>query len=69
MAILQLDFFKTEEQSEIEELRKSFEIVQKSSDKVRKKLFAENGKHAKIIDDLSIRLEIIERNLCCKSLS
>ncbi len=64
MSALQLDFFKTESECEIESLRKEVSDLKKSQDKVRKKLFAENNEHKKIIDDLSDRLYLLERNIC-----
>lgn len=64
--IFQLDFWKTEEESEIESLRKEIAAVKTSSDKVRRSLFARNGELAKIVIDLQERLMIIERNLCQK---
>lgn len=64
MNIIQLDFFKTEEQSEIEHLRKIVDDIKSSTDKVRKKLFAENGSLKKDMVELKSRLEIIEQNIC-----
>ncbi len=63
---IQLDFFKTEEQCEIEALSKLVSEVKASNDRVRKKLFADNGRLNKEIMDLRERLEIIERNICRK---
>lgn len=65
--MLQLDMFIEQEEpwvKEIYELKEISKSTRESSDKVRKKLFAENGNLNKIVSDLSIRLEIIERNLC-----
>jgi hypothetical protein len=62
--IYQLDFFKTEEESEIEALRKEIAAVKTSSDKVRRSLFARNGELTKIVIDLQERLAVIERNIC-----
>lgn len=64
MAIIQLDFFKTEEESEIEALRKEFNSVKSSSDRVRKGMFARHGELTKTVLDLQERLAIIERNIC-----
>jgi hypothetical protein len=64
--IYQLDFFKSEEESEIEALRKEIGAVKNSSDKVRRGLFARNGELTKIVNDLQQRLAIIERNICQK---
>jgi hypothetical protein len=67
MNALQLDFFKTEEESEIEILSLAINEVKASNDKVRKKLFAENGKLTKEIMELRMRLEILEAGLCLES--
>jgi hypothetical protein len=64
MNVVQLDFFKTEDECQIDALRKGFADVKSSSDKVRKKLFAENGKLTKQILDLQERVEILERGVC-----
>lgn len=64
MLSYQLDLFKTPEESEMEALRKAFLEVKESADRVRKKLFAENGKLVKQVIDLTQRMEIIERNIC-----
>ena len=60
----QLDFFLSEEESEIQALRKEIVAIRESTSKVRKKLFAEQGKLMKITNDVRDRLEIIERNIC-----
>ena len=64
MNLVQLDFFKTAEECEIDALRKDIDDCRKSNDKVRKKLFAENGKHVKEIMDLRERVEHLERFVC-----
>ncbi len=64
MSALQLDFFKSEETCEIELLRKEVSTLKLSLDKCRKSLFARHGEHEKIIQDLSDRLFLLERNIC-----
>ena len=64
MNILQLDMFKSIEECEIDDLRKAIKDMKSSQEKVRKKLFAENGKLTKNIMDLNSRLEILERHIC-----
>lgn len=64
MMTLQLDLFRTHEECELIELRKQIEALKNSQDKVRKKLFAENGKLRGGFEDLSNRLEIIEKAIC-----
>lgn len=61
---IQLDFFKTEEESKIDCLYEEFEKVKDSSTKVRKSLFARNGELTKQYNELNDRLSIIERNIC-----
>lgn len=61
---VQYDLFFTKEECERDALDERMEKVEKSADKVRRKLFAENGALKKMVIDLSNRLEIIERNLC-----
>jgi len=39
-------------------------VTKETAERVRKKLFAENNRQKRMIDDLSERLEIIERNIC-----
>ena len=57
---IQLDFFLTEEECEMRLMRETIEKVRLSNDRVRKKLFAENGKLRGGFEDLSRRLEIID---------
>lgn len=59
----QLDFFE-EEKSEIDYLKDEFNELKKSSEKVRKSLFAKNGELAKKYMELHERLQILERNIC-----
>jgi hypothetical protein len=61
---IQYDFFKTEEESELEALRKRVEEIDASSHKVRKGIYAKHGELYKTIMDIEERLKIIERNLC-----
>ena len=64
-AIIQFDLFE-DRPSEIELLRADIAAIGESANKVRKKLFCENNALKKQVYDLSVRLEIIERNLCQK---
>ena len=61
---LQLDFFKTLEESEIERLVRIVDEIKTSTNRVRKKLFAENGSLKMRVLNLEERLEILERNIC-----
>lgn len=61
MALVQLDFF---EQSEISVLKDRMDKCEASGHKVRKGTYAEIGAIKKLLNDLSLRLEIIERNIC-----
>lgn len=62
--IVQLDFFKSSEQSEIDSIRERVEAIGISSSKVRKSLYARNGELNKKMLDLETRMEIIEKNIC-----
>lgn len=62
MALVQLDFF---EETEISLLKDRMNKVEESANRCRKKQFAEIGAFKKQLNDLIIRLEIIERNICC----
>jgi len=64
MNLIQLDLFKTREESELDHLRLMIEDVKKSGDKVRRGMYAKLGDLTKGHDDLRLRLEIIERNIC-----
>lgn len=64
MIPVQFDFFKTEEESELEALKNQVQDVKNSCDKVRKGLFARHGELFKLILDIEERLKIIERNIC-----
>lgn len=70
MNAIQLDFFKTEQECEIESLINQFNTHKKetkeSADKVRKSLFAKNGELKKKVDELETRLSILEKNICKK---
>lgn len=68
MIAVQFDLFKTREECEIEALRLEITKIKLSTEKVRKKLFAENGTLVKRITQLEERLEIIERGLCTQKL-
>lgn len=58
---LQLEFFKDFNTVRLEdEIRKQKE----SNERVRKKLFAENGKLKKELTELQERMAILERNIC-----
>ncbi len=66
-AIIQYDLFKPiptrEELWELDMMSKT-NAIKESSDKVRKKLFAENGVLKKRVDDLECRMQVIEKNIC-----
>ena len=59
--MMQLEFF---EQDETTVLRHKFNSLKESQDKIRKGLFAKNGELQKKYDDLVLRLDILERNIC-----
>jgi hypothetical protein len=59
--MIQLDFF---EQDENLILKDNFRKLKESSERQRKALFARNGELHKKIDDLTARIEILERYIC-----
>ena len=61
MAMIQLDFF---EQCEVSALKDRMDKCEASGHKVRKGTYSEIGTMKKLLNDLSVRLEIIERNIC-----
>jgi len=63
-SFIQLDFFQTEEESEIDCLHQELEKMRQSNDKIRKALFARNGELVKMYMDVNDRLSIIEKNIC-----
>lgn len=64
MIPIQLDLFKTFEQSEIDELRRFCVETKASSERVRKGMYAKLNELNKKQVDLEERLTIIERNIC-----
>ena len=59
--MLQLDFF---EKDNVQELKFEVEKVRKSSDSVRRGLFAKHATLQKMYSELHDRLEILEKNIC-----
>ncbi len=64
MNCIQLDLFRSDEESEIIELRKEIVAIRDSSTKVRKGTYARIGELTKEVRDLKERLAIIERHIC-----
>ena len=67
--MIQLDLFQVSDnpyEKEINEIREIALDTKKSSDKVRKGLFARHGELAKMYMEIHLRLEVIEKNLCKK---
>lgn len=64
MAIFQLDFW---EETEISALKARIDAVEKSKEKVRKGLYAENAALKKKVSELEERLALLERNICNES--
>jgi hypothetical protein len=63
--IIQYDLFE-EKPTEVDELRIELAAVRLSSDKVRRKLFSENGELKKRLYALENNYEILVRNICQK---
>lgn len=71
MNAIQLDFFKTEEECRTDAILQEVKNIKTSTEKVRKKLFAENDEVKEcvkalfiIVKDIDERMKIIERNIC-----
>lgn len=62
--IYQMDFFKTPEECEMESIHSSIDAIKKSSDKVRKGLYAKHGELFKMVTDIDERMKILERHIC-----
>lgn len=62
--LIQLDFFKTEEESRLEAIEARMDKVEASAGKVRRNLFAKNGELTKLVFEIQERLNILERNIC-----
>ncbi len=61
---LQLDFFRSETESEVDRLIREMDETKSSVTKIRKKLFAENGELKKRVLELEERLALLERHIC-----
>ncbi len=64
-AVIQFDFFQ-EKPSEAEMLRADIKAIKESSDKVRRKLFAENSDLKKRVYELEQQYELLVRHICQK---
>lgn len=64
---LQLDMFRSLEETEMIEMRKEINRIEESLGKQRRALFARNGDLAKRQMELESRLEAIELGLCKSS--
>jgi len=52
------------EEDEIEVLKREHNKVKKELDKMRKSLYARDTMRMKMLDEMDIRLKIIERGIC-----
>lgn len=64
MVPIQLDFFKTHEQCEMDCMRRSIEDIRKSSDKVRRGTYANINELKKEVIELKSIVQIITQNIC-----
>ena len=62
--LIQLDFFKSNEESWQEALEARMDKCEASATKVRKGQFAHIGELKKMYNDMNDRIQIIERNIC-----
>jgi len=61
---LQLDLFRSEEETELIEMRKEIRKIEESTGKVRRGIYAKHCELAKRQMELESRLVAIERGLC-----
>ena len=54
------------EEDEIEVLKREHDKVKKELEKMRKSLYARDTMRMKMLDEMDIRLKIIEKNICIK---
>ena len=64
MQAVQQDFFLTLEESEMYEMRKNYNAIKISLEKVRRGTYCEINTLKKVCAEISARQEVIERNLC-----
>jgi len=64
MQCIQLDLFRSDEESEIIAMNEKIKAIDASTNRVRKSLFARNGELTKRITELEEKMNIIERNIC-----
>lgn len=64
MIAVQFDFTKTHEECEIEYLRKELDFTYKRLEAVRKGMYCRLNEQSKEIEELKMRQNIIERNIC-----
>ena len=62
--MIQLDFFKTKEECELDYIKQELKSIAESSTKVRKGTYARINEIAKENYELKSRLEILERHIC-----
>jgi hypothetical protein len=66
MQQIQLDFFKSDEECEIEQLKKTIDAVKTSADKVRKGTYARINELNKNYLNIEERLAFLEKYICEK---
>ncbi len=64
MRAIQLDFFKSDEQCQIDQIRSDVNKIKTSSDNVRKGTYARINELKKELTDVQIRLQILEKFIC-----
>ena len=62
--VVQYDFFKSKELSEIEALKEYCDEIKESCNKVRKGIYAKHGELNKKYIELEARLNLLEKNIC-----
>jgi len=64
MVAIQMDFWKSFEQCEIDALRLRLAKVESSCDKVRKGMYARLNQQAKELEEIKTRMGYIEQGIC-----
>lgn len=64
--MIQLEFFKSEEECRLDNIEVSFHKLKTSTEKVRRGVFARHNEIAKKVNDVDERLAILERYICMK---
>lgn len=62
--VVQYNLFETREESERNAYEDTIKAIDNSLSKLRRKFFVERAQDKKLIDDLSSRLDVLEKYIC-----